>query len=298
LGLACALAAKAHAQSAPSPGDAPVEAGAQLLSIVGLAAAPDITASRLEPEGSGQLPDQRIDTLRLGNEISIPFRDGSLYFEGNVGFALAEVDLRVGDGVAEANNFYAVGAFGSVGPDFTVARHLQVRPLLIVGAGYVDDDLGLPGDIAPDFDETLDLRQWSLAYGFGLSVDYERPIGDDRLDVRLKLSQVFLDTVWSADSRFAQTTSNQTVNLNAIYKYDTGVRLGAYPLLLTGLLGANAFLGDQQDALGFAWFGEYGGGLEVDLEPADAWVKRARVRVTGIAGDGVTGISVGVGVGF
>ena len=299
VGVAClALAADAAAQPV-RPGDgAGSDAGAQLLSIVGLTITPDITASRLRPNGAGVLDGQRIDTLRLANDVSIATADGPLYLEGNLGFARAEIDLRLGDGVVEANSFDAVGAFGAAGPDLEVGRFTRIRPLLILGLGYVDDDFGLPEPVAGDDEETLDLRQWSVAYGVGVSLDHERPIGDDSLDLRFKASQVFFETLWSADPRLTSNTVNQTLNASATYKYDTGLRLAARPLLLTGLLGANAFLGDQQDALGFAWFGEYGAGLELDLSGGEGAVQRARVRVTGIAGDGVTGISFGAGIGF
>jgi hypothetical protein len=296
--VAIALGAECRAQAAGGNDTPPVDAGAQLLGIVGLAATPDITASRLEPAGAGDLDGQRIDTVRLANEVSLSFGDGDLYLEGNLGFARANVDLRLGDGVVEANRFDAVGAFGAIGPDLHLRRFLHVRPLLIIGAGYVDDDFGLPEALEDEAEATVDLRQWSLATGFGLSIDYERPVGVGSVDLRLKLSQVFFDTLWSADPRFAIDATNRTINTSAVYKHDTGLRIRSYPLLVTGLLGANAFLGDQRDALGFAWFGEYGGGLELDLSRADARVQRARVRVTGIAGDGVTGISLGVGVGF
>lgn len=288
----------ASAQTGGSVTEGPPEAGAQLLSIVGLAALPDITASRLEPNGADDLRGQRIDTLRLANDATFELAGQPVYVEGNLGFARARIDLKLGDDVARADNFDAVGAFGAVGPDLALARFTRLRPLVILGAGYVDDDFGLPDPIDADDVEGVDLRQWSLAYGVGLSLDYERPLGTDRVDLRLKFSQVWYDTVWAADRRFAIETSNRTVNASAVYKYDTGLRVGAYPLFVTGLLGANAFLGDQRDALGFSWFGEYGGGLELDLAPAEVWAQRARVRVTGIAGDDVTGISLGVGVGF
>ncbi len=299
VGVAClALATDGVAQPA-SPGDGSgSEAGAQLLSIVGLTITPDITASRLQPSGSGGLDGQRIDTLRLANDISIATADGPLYLEGNLGFARAKVDLRLGDGVVEANSFDAVGAFGAVGPDFAFGPFTRIRPLLILGVGYVDDDFGLPEPIAGASEETLDLRQWSAAYGFGLSLDHDRPIGDNSLALRFQASQVFFQTLWSADPRLTSDTVNQTLNASATYKHDTGLRLAEQPLLLTGLLGANAFLGDQQDALGFAWFAEYGAGLELDLSGGEGAVQRARVRVTGIAGDGVTGISFGAGIGF
>jgi hypothetical protein len=300
VGVACLalVAADASAQTRPRRDQPGSDAGAQLLSIVGLAITPDITASRLVPNDTGVRADQRIDILRLANDITIATDDGPLYLEGNLGFARATVDLRFGDNVVEPNTFDAVGAFGAIGPDLRFGRFTRLRPLLIIGMGYVDDDFGLPEPIAGDSDETLDLRQWSAAYGFGLSIDYERPLGDDLIDLRLKASQVFFDTLWSADPRLTSDTVNQTINASATYKHDTGLRLARHPLLVTGLLGGNAFLGDQQDALGFAWFAEYGAGLELDLSAADTAVQRARIRVTGIAGDGVKGISFGAGIGF
>jgi len=297
LALTLIWASGAAAQNARVD-DVSSEAGAQLLSIVGLAATPDITASRLNLDDTGDLAGERIDVLRLANDLSVDFDDGTLFFEGNLGFARADVDLRLGDNVREKVNFDAIGAFGSVGPSLRVGEFTRLRPLAIIGMGYVSDDFGLPDDLAPDEGADIDLRQWSLAGGFGLSIDHERPIGDDTLDLRLKVSQLFFTTLWSGDPRFTGDTVNRNVNANAVYKYDTGIRLVGHPLLLTGLLGANAFLGDQRDALGFAWFAEYGGGLELDLSGGDTAVQRARVRVTGIAGDGVTGISFGLGVGF
>jgi hypothetical protein len=298
VGVAClALAAPdVAAQTTPErPGG---EAAAQLLSIVGLAITPDITASRLVVDDSGVVAGQRIDTLRLANEVSIETEDGPLYLEGNLGFARAEVDLRLGADLVEPVNFDAVGAFGAIGPDLEVGRFTRVRPLVILGTGYVDDDFGLPEPIAGEDVPTLDLRQWSAAYGFGVSLEHERPVGADRLELQFQASQVFFTTLWAADPRFAGDTVNQTLNASATYKHDTGLRLAGDPLLVTGLLGANAFLGDQQDALGFAWFAEYGAGLELDLGARDGAVKRARVRVTGLAGDGVRGISFGAGIGF
>lgn len=295
------LAAGAAAQTNGDVEAPASEAGAQLLSIVGLALTPDITASRLEIDDDSRLRGQRIDTLRLANDVSLETRDGPLYLEGNLGFARAKLDLRLGDAVAEADRFDAVGAFGAIGPDLAIARFTRIRPLVIFGMGYVDDDFGLPEPVAEDdgaASDALDLRQWSAAAGFGLSLDYERPLGPDTIDLRVKLSQLFFETIWAGDDRLTGSTVNQTLNGSAVYKYDTGLRLAGHPLLLTGLVGANAFLGDQQDALGFSWFAEYGGGLELDLTAGDGAVQRARIRVTGIAGDGVTGISVGAGVGF
>ena len=299
VGAACLLwAADGVAQPVRPSNGAGSDAGAQLLSIVGLTITPDITASRLQPSGSGVLDGQRIDTLRLANDVSIATADGPLYLEGNLGFARAKIDLRLGDGVVEANSFDAVGAFGAVGPEFALGRFTRIRPLVIVGLGYVDDDFGLPEPIAGDSEETLDLRQWSAAVGFGLSLEHARPIGDDDLELRFKASQVFFETLWAADPRLTSDTVNQTLNASTVYKHDTGLRLSRNPLLITGLLGANAFLGDQQDALGFSWFAEYGAGLELDLSGGEGAVQRARLRVTGIAGDGVTGISFGAGIGF
>ncbi len=291
------VAAVAQEQSSPDVGGRATDAAAQLLSIIGLVATPDITASRIDVEGDGALSSQRIDSLRLANDTTLDLDWGRLYLEGNLGFARADIDLRLPDRIVGDVNVDAIGAFGGAGPEFEVARFTRVRPLAIVGVGYVDDSLDV-FDIDDTEPTDLALRQWAAAYGFGVGVQYERPFGGDLLDLRLKASQVWLQTVRSEDDRFTGNTSNQTINASAVYKYDTGIRFSENRLLLTGLLGGNAFLGDQQDALGFSWFAEYGGGLELDISPSGYWVQRARFRVTGIAGDGVTGISVGVGIGF
>ncbi|MEO1089283.1 MAG: hypothetical protein AAFX81_01515 [Pseudomonadota bacterium] len=277
------------------------DAAAQLLSIVGFAGLPDVTASRLNTGGTAALDDQRIDVIRLANDISLGSGENGgprLYLEGNLGFARSTIDLRLGDTVQNDVTFDGLGAFGSIGPDFPVVEWLRFRPTFVLGLGYVDDDFGLPGEFSNDPTPGIDLRQFSGAIGAAASLDYERPFGGDFLDLRLKATYVHLGTLSTADARFAGSTNNVTVNANAVYKYDTGFRPLGQRLLLTGLLGANSFLGDQERALGFSWFGEFGGGLELDLAAMDAAVKRARVRVTGIAGDNVTGISFGVGIGF
>lgn len=282
----------------PQPGDG--DAGGQLLSVISLASQPDLTASRLETKDTSDgASDRQIDIIRFVGELTPQLFGQDLYLEGGIGVARSTFDLALENKPADDVEFSTIAAIGGIGPSFELADFTFLRPQVLLGFGYVDESFGIPivDDDGP-VDDSADLRLWSFAAGLALSLDYEAPFGDDIIDARLRASQLFLNTIWSADDSLGANASNQTINGTLVYKLNTGWQPYDMPFYLTGLVAGNAFLGDQSDALGFDHYFEYGAGIEFDTRAQDWWVKSFRLRGAGIIGDGVTGFAIGGGIGF
>jgi hypothetical protein len=196
-----------------------------------------------------------------------------------------------------------------VGYDIQLAEYLWLRPILNGSLGYATSDAGLFGsfinfrtgrDVSALTDQHMNVR--GLGGSLVLAYYDYRPARD--IDVELRYTQIHLETFGDTPSRIGGNSTARTLGLWARYRWPTGLEAFGRPLRWVIDTSASAYLGDQREALGFAWSVKVGGGIEFDIgrqEFGALGLTLSRVRLIGryFYGDGgITGTSFGIGMSF
>jgi hypothetical protein len=232
-----------------------------------------------------------------------------LFLEGYVGYARYDPrTLVTGTGARDLplrwNN--VTGTLG-VGWDFRLTDHLVLRPILNASVGYAAGDAALFGAFVnyrtgADLSTLRDLHAHVAGFGGSLMLAYydHRPARD--IDVELRYTQIRLERFGDTFEAAGGSATARTLGLWGRYRWPTGWEAFGRPIrwVLDG--SATGYLGDQREALGFAWAVKLGGGIEFDVgrhEIGAAGLSLSRVRLIGryFVGDrGVTGASFGIGM--
>ncbi len=278
-----------------------------LLAFVNFTALPDITSGNLVVEAGIREADADLASVQLGGGTTLDLDGFQLYLEGNFGAARLSADFLVDDpviGPTELHPEWTIYvASGGIGVDFAVTEHWVARPLLVAGLGQVSNSTDFYGPGSDELRAALDglVTNWETGVGFyGLAAMAEYENRNDRyeLNATFRLTHAEVMTLNTPSPEFDARIGTDTASLFARLGQPTPWRLFSRPLrwLLQG--GGSMFLGDQRDALGFSWLGSLGVGLELDLAGKNDLVSRARVTLSGVVGDNVSGFSVGLGISF
>ncbi len=202
-----------------------------------------------------------------------------------------------------------VSATIGVGYDISLAPNLWLRPIVNFAAGYATSDsaifaalLGRRTDI--NFARLTDAHANVWGHGGSLVLAYYDYRPERDIDVELRYThlelQTFGDTIPFATGR----STAQTLGLWARYRWPTGYEAFGRPIRWVVDGNASSYLGDQRDAIGFAWSMKIGGGIEFDVgryEIGAMGINLSRVRLIGryfFGDDNVTGASFGIGMSF
>lgn len=202
-----------------------------------------------------------------------------------------------------------VAATLGVGYDIRLAENLWLRPILNGSLGYAASDASLFGSfvnyrIGRDVSALTDQHMNVYGIGGSLVLAYydHRPARD--IDVELRYTQIRVESFGDTPSRIGGSSTARTLGLWARYRWPSGLEAFGRPLRWVIDTSGSAYLGDQRDALGFAWSVKVGGGIEFDIgrqEFGAVGLTLSRVRLIAryFYGDGgITGTSFGIGMSF
>lgn len=283
-----------------------------VLGLMGYNATPDGSANALQinrsSNGEEASPTLLLSQFGFGFTASESF---PLFLEAYVG--TARYDPRAlfsGEDVRRLplrwNN---IAATIGIGYDIPLAENLWLRPILNFSAGYVASDASLFGAFI-NYRRDVDLSRLTDAqmnvWGYGGSLvlayyDYQ-PTRD--IDVELRYTHIELQTFGDTLPAAAGSSTAQTLGLWTRYRWPTGREAFGRPLrwVLDG--STSLYLGDQRNAVGFAWSTKLGGGIEFDVgrhEIGALGLNLTRVRLIGryfIGDNNITGYSFGIGMSF
>lgn len=285
-----------------------------VLGLMGYGVVPDGSANAVQVNsaaiGSGEEGDTTLTLSQFGFGFTVS-EAFPLFLESYVSYA--RYDPRAvftGDAIRSTalrwNNF--TGTLG-VGYDIRLAENLWLRPIVNVSVGYAAGDATLFAAFVAarrDVDLSALTDRDVMAFGLGGSLvlayyDY-RPERD--IDVELRYTQIQLETFGNTLPAARGTSTAETIGLWTRYRWPTGREAFGRPIrwVLDG--SASWYLGDQKDAIGFAWSVKAGGGIEFDTgrwELGAFGINLNRVRLIGryFYGDNdITGYSVGIGMSF
>lgn len=196
-----------------------------------------------------------------------------------------------------------------VGWDIRLAENLWLRPILNGSLGYAASDVGLFGsfiNLRTGRDVSVLTDQHMNIYGSGGSLvlayyDY-RPTRE--IETELRYTQIRVQSFGDTPPGIGGSSTARTLGLWARYRWPTGLEAFGRPLRWVIDGSGSAYLGDQRQALGFAWSVKVGGGIEFDVgrqEFGAVGLNLSRVRLIAryFYGDGgVNGTSFGLGMSF
>jgi len=278
--------------------------GFQALSV--FSATPGITAATFYIDDEGD-PDLNVIKLTPSHEFGEVSHGVRPYVQASFSYLdytqdgevfLADQPTRI---ELDVKSFTGLAAAGL---SIDVAEGTKVRPILLGGYSYVSDSSDISGPFAEELaaagkDIFFDAHLNSFLVGGAAEIVHERKIGEDINFIGNVRYTHFYANVFSASDEVLETDGDFGV-LGSRAEFDgpTGLSLFGRELRWIGFASNTYLPGEQNDALGFSFFFELGGGIElVDRSVVDG-IEGVSLRASAILGDHLVGWTAGASLEF
>ena len=275
-----------------------------VLAMMGYTVFPDVTTSSLSISNSATgNPSMTMAQLGGGFTVSKSF---PLYLEGNAAFSRYDPVFIATDGTEQreipAQWSTLTGTVG-VGWDFPLARELVLRPIANFTLGRMTSDLTAATRIVEGEtgQEIKFLENGSLnAVGFGgsLMLDYEHYRENYEIDVELRYTTTYLQSIPGTSEELKGSTLSQNLNLWSRWRAPIGLTALHRPVRYVLEFTFSHYFGNQDDILGFNNLCSLGAGLELDSSYYSKLFSRVRLMGRYRFGEDVSGFSIGLGISF
>jgi hypothetical protein len=241
----------------------------------------------------------------LGGGFTIS-KDFPLYLEGTAAYSRYDPTFVLSDGTNSRDipvKWNSLSATGGIGWDFPIAQDLVFRPIFNFSLGTVQSDLKVAGSYL-GFQTGKDLsfldrgRLDAAGLGGSLMLDYERYRPENEIDVELRYTNIYLQSINTSSEAVSGSTSAQTLSLWARWRAPTGLTALDRPFRYVLEFSHTQFLGDLRGAMGFDYLTSLGAGFELDTSKYTWLTTRWRILGRYKFGDGVQGWSVGFAISF
>ena len=265
---------------------------------------PDVTTSTLSiTSGATGNPSFMVTQLGGGGTISRSF---PIYLEGNAAYSRYDPTFIATNGTeqreipAKWNTFTGTGG---IGWDFPIVSELVLRPIFNFTLGRMTSDVTAAGRIVAGqkgkeiaFLENGRLN--AVGYGGSLMLDYEHFRRDHEIDVELRYTNIYLESIPGTYEAVQGSALAQNLNLWSRWRAPTGLTALHRPVRYVLEFTYSLYFGDQEDVLGFNHLCSVGVGLEVDTNAYLYLTQRVRLIGRYRFGQNVSGWSVGLGISF
>ncbi|MGE5838357.1 MAG: hypothetical protein ACM34H_00375, partial [Deltaproteobacteria bacterium] len=275
-----------------------------VLTLMGYSLTPDVTTGSLSFNNAATgTPGLSMSSLGGGFTLS---RDFPLYLEGTAAYSRYDPTFVVSDGTDSRSiptKWNSASATAGIGWDFPIAHDLVFRPIVNFSLGTVQSDLKIAaqyiGNQTGKDISFLDKGRLDAAgIGGSLMLDYERYRPENEIDVELRYTNIYLQSISGSSEAVSGSADAQNLSLWARWRAPTGLTALERPLRYVLEFSHTQFLGDLRGALGFDWLTSMGAGFELDSSKYDIIIARTRLLARYKFGDGVQGWSVGFAVSF
>ncbi len=275
-----------------------------VLTLMGYSLTPDVTTGSLSFNSpSTGTPGLAMSSLGGGFTLS---KDFPLYLEGTAAYSRYDPTFVVSDGTNSRSipaKWNSLSATGGIGWDFPIARDLVFRPIFNFSLGTVQSDLKVAGSyIGNQTGQDLSFldrgRLDAVGLGGSLMLDYERYRPENEIDVELRYTNIYLQSINGSSEAVSGHADAQNLSLWARWRAPTGMTALERPLRYVLEFSHTQFLGDLRGALGFDWLTSLGAGFELDSSKYPIIITRTRLLARYKFGDGVQGWSIGLAVSF
>lgn len=297
--------AEAGARKALSERAAELGFGKAVQGVSAFGAVPGISGATFNVDGTGAAGDTELHRINfpLSHEFDgVKAGDASLYAELALGYLKATTDYDNLLGTTDVDSkITSLSAVGGLGFAIPMGENWKLTPMALLGWSRTEDDSGFSGKGAGVLDDAtrgilFNFRADDLLYGAAVKLDYTTKLGGD-IDVaaNVRYNQLFTDTLSSTDSSL-EASGNLGI-LTGFLQLDGPTPLTVFhrDIRWIGFTAVSSFYQDAPDGIGFDYFVELGGGIEVVDKDVIQGIEGLSWRSSVIVGDnGLTGWSTGV----
>jgi hypothetical protein len=300
----CALPGAVQAQPSAVVGTNLQRIANGVLMLMGYSLVPDVTTGSLSfSDTSTGNPGFSMTSLGAGFTVS---KDFPLYLEGTAAYSRYDPTFVISDGTTERSiptKWNSLSATVGIGWDFPIARDLVLRPIVNFSYGHVESDLKIAGrllenqtgrDISFLDNGGLD----AVGLGGSLMLDYERYRPENEIDIELRYTNIYLQSVGNTSDAVKGSSDAQNLGLWSRWRAPTGLTALDRPFRYVLEFSHTQFLGDLRGALGFDWLTSLGAGVELDSSKYPILITRTRLLARYKFGDNVQGWSIGLACSF
>lgn len=282
------------------------ENAAGSLAVMGLAGIPDDSASAISLQSDTSNRDYDFKSAQLGGGFRLA-EGVPIYLEGYIGYARYDPVLTfsgTGNTTRLPLKWTSVVATGGVGYQFDLGERWKLTPMAHISIGRTQSDASVATQVVAnrlgierEFVESGGL--WAGGAGGSLTLDYTRPLSDDReFEASFRYTHIEYWPIGDDKDLLVQSSAANAV-LWTRYRFPTGKRMFGRPVRWVGDLSYSYLIGDQSIVLGTDWLARVGGGIEVDLSDTWVpWVTTTRIMIRYYGSDTVNGFTAGIGISF
>ena len=276
-----------------------------VLSLMQYTTFPDVTTSSLSIT-SGATGNPGFSMVQLGGGGTLS-RSFPLYLEGNAAFTRYDPTFVATNGTEQREiptMWTSVTGTVGIGWDFPIAPELVLRPIGNFMLGHMTTDLTAATRIleAETGKELGFLQHGNLnvvGYGGSLMLDYEHYRRDYDIDVELRYTCIYLQSIPGTSAEVQGEYLAQNLNLWTRWRAPTGLTAFHGPVRYVLEFAYSYYFGNQDDILGFNNLFSLGTGLEVDISAHSIfWISRVRMMFRYRFGENVSGYTIGLGISF
>jgi hypothetical protein len=265
---------------------------------------PDVTTSTLSVT-SAATGNPGLMMTQLGGGFTVS-RSFPLYLEGNAAFCRYDPTFIATDGVEQREipaKWTSVTGTVGIGWDFPLVPELVLRPILNFTLGHMTSDLAaatsiIEGKTGQEIDFLDNGRLNAVGYGASLMLDYEHYRRDHEIDVEVRYTNIYLESLPGTFEGVKGSAMAQNLNLWSRWRAPTGLTALQRPVRYVLEFTYSYYFGDQGDILGFNHLFSLGAGLELDTSAYLYLTQRIRLIGRYRFGANVTGWSIGLGISF
>jgi hypothetical protein len=275
-----------------------------VLTLMSYTLFPDVTTSTLSvtSEATGN-PNFLMTALGGGFTLSRSF---PLYLEGNAAFTRYDPTVVATNGTEQREvpvKWNTVTGTVGIGWDFPLVSELVLRPMFNFTLGHMTSDLAvaervIEGKTGQEIAFLDNGRLNAVGYGGSLMLDYEHYRRDYEIDVEVRYTNIYLQSIPGTSEGVKGSALAQNLNLWSRWRAPTGLTALHRPVRYVLEFTYSLYFGDQEDVLGFNHLCSVGAGLELDTSRYLYLTQRIRLIGRYRFGQNVTGWSVGLGISF
>ena len=280
-----------------------------LAALVSFASTPGVKSADLTIDWPNDQPSVKLtkNALELEADFNLPTQHFKLFT--GIGFSHINFEnpfrAQTDDGgsvrVDPEIDVYAARLSG--GLTFQLIPQIQITPYVSFILSEVENETGVRdnvdiGPIPPELEVLL--TDWDFNTGTvagTLELKYDQWFGRRRIEMFGRYTYSYTESFNESDESVESSDDVKVIDFNGRWTAPTGLRMFGIPLRWKLLGGYTRLINVDKEALGFRYFFEYGGGLdlEVDVRPFNLFnLRNIGFNVVGIGGDDVTGFAFGI----
>ena len=275
-----------------------------VLSLMQYTVFPDVTTSSLSIS-SGNTGNPDLSLVQAGGGFTVS-RSFPLYLEGNASFSRYDPTFIATNGTESREvpaKWTTVTGTVGIGWDFALTPELKLRPIVNFTLGHMESDLSaavriIEGQTDKEISFLENGHLNAVGLGGSLMLDYEHYRRDYEVDVELRFTNIYLQSIPGTSEGVKGSEQAQNLNLWSRWRAPIGVSAFHRPVRYVLEFTYSYYLGNQDDILGFNHLCSLGGGLELDVSAYPIFITRIRLIARYRYGEDVSGWSIGLGISF